>query len=1014
MLTATCHYLGWNDAPLGEAAKWLWGEYRGDCSNVTVALPGGRAGRRLLELLTGLAAESGEALQPPRILTAGQLTDELVVLPKPPAGRLSRTLAWDGALGRLSRRELLAIASRPPAAGDLVGRMRLAERLRTLHGELAAEGLTFGDVAGREGGFGEASWGDNRGEDRRWAALAAAQEHYRDLLAEGGCCDPHEGRRAAVEAGQLLDGGPVVLVGVVQQNAILRRLLEALGERLVVLVAAPASQAAGFDEFGALVKDHWRERQVGIDLERWVVADNPEDQARRTLAEMARWDGRYGAREISLGVCDGQLAPYLERRLAAEGVAARWAEGTPLGRTGPVLLLSSLGRFLERGNFAALAELARHPELSEMIWRGLDEELRGNLRETDGPMLLDAFYAEHLPGPVPLGAPDMAELDAWIPEGAGRRGAALAAWVRGLYAELGALTGREELALADWCAPLRALLVRLYGERGLRPATDEGDRGLAFALGRIGAALDTIEGVPEAMLSALGNRGGRETVKSGSRGAQNAAARGSAVIQGSPNAGAGDARASASELISLLLTELDGVFVPPAPEQAGVATVELLGWLELALDDAPALVVTGFNEGRVPAAVHGDAFLPEGLRRDLGLPDNDERLARDVYACELILNSREEAVFVSGRRSADSDPLTPSRILFHREAGEIPGRVKHFLSVKPCKDQTRDEESPVRDLPRHPVTPAADQPLVMAVTSFRKYLTSPYVYYLEQVLRLKTLDDSARELDPLHFGNLTHFVLEQFGLHGPTKETDERAIEDWLVRCTEQRAAFLYGSAPLPAVALQVRQLTWRLGHFARWQAQRVAAGWRIAHSEWQPAQWTPEPQLAKPAQWAEWPAGAVPFEVDGEPIALKGRIDRIDHHPDGRWALLDYKSGDTVKKPSEVHGGKKSDWKDLQLPLYTHLAQEITGSDELQLGYLAIGKSEDNIGLLEADWNAEQLSSALERAEAVVRSVRAGEFFVKGKAPRDEITRALLGEGLLSADAAEDEAIALAEEAAG
>ena len=68
------------------------------------------------------------------------------------------------------------------------------------------------------------------------------------------------------------------------------------------------------------------------------------------------------------------------------------------------------------------------------------------------------------------------------------------------------------------------------------------------------------------------------------------------------------------------------------PREAGEPAVEVLGWLELHLDDAPALVITGCNEGFLPTAVSSDPFLPEGLRRRLGLPDNARRYARDAYA----------------------------------------------------------------------------------------------------------------------------------------------------------------------------------------------------------------------------------------------------------------------------------------------------------------------------------------------------------------------------------------------
>jgi hypothetical protein len=966
------HFLGWNGPVLVAAVEWLWAEYGGGFGAVTVAVPGGRAGRKLLELLARRASEDGGELVPPRVVTGGQLTDELVQLALPAAGRLARTLAWDRALGRLSKKELWAVAPRPPAEGDLAGRMRLAERLRTLHGELAAEGLTFEDVGRSEFGA------DNGGESRRWKALAAAQGHYRELLAQAGRCDPHEGRRAAVEAGRLATGGPVVLVGVVQQNAILRRVLEAVAERVVVLVGAPEEEAGGFDEYGALVSAAWQERNVGLDLDRWVVADNPEDQARRALSTMAAWNGRYSAEQITVGVCDGELAPYLARRLGAEGVTARWAEGTPLARTGPVQLVSAVARFLDRGRFASMAELARHPALEKRVWERVPVEILKEVKEKDGPELLDAFQRRHLPGHVPVeGVPVAAgagseAANSWIPAGAKQRGAAVAAWHRGLLDELGELTSRAERPLAEWCGPLRTLLAAVYGERELRPEADEDDRQLASALRSLGRALDMIEEVPP-QLMARTNGGGD-----------------------------GEARASAAETITLVLAELEGQFIPPPPEAAAVPTVELLGWLELALDDAPALVVTGFNEGRVPASVHGDPFLPDGLRRTLDLPDNDARLARDVYTTELILRSRAEAVFISGRRSAASDSLTPSRILFHRDEEEIPARVSHFLAVEPRRDTPEEQSAGASELPRLAGASLDENPLVMTVTSFRKFLSSPYLFYVERVLDLETLDDRARELDPLNFGNLAHQVLERFGTRGPADSTDEKTIEDWLVRTLDHRAAHLFGVDPLPAVALQVRQLAWRLGHFARWQAARVREGWRIVESEWSPA---------KREGYPKW---SVPFDVDGTPIALKGRIDRIDRHPDGRWALLDYKTGDGVKTPREVHGGNRTGWKDLQLPLYTALAEEAAGEGDLQLGYVALGKSEDNITLLEAEWDEVKIGEALECARDVVRLVREGAFFEKGKAPRDEITRALYGEGLLTGDLAEADRIEAATEMAG
>ena len=71
----------------------------------------------------------------------------------------------------------------------------------------------------------------------------------------------------------------------------------------------------------------------------------------------------------------------------------------------------------------------------------------------------------------------------------------------------------------------------------------------------------------------------------------------------------------------------------------------------------------------------GDAFLPDSLRRSLGLIDDDRRLARDLYASELLVHSRAECVFLTGRKS-----LAGSLGAFGRRADHRYGGLKPFES----------------------------------------------------------------------------------------------------------------------------------------------------------------------------------------------------------------------------------------------------------------------------------------------------------------------------------------------
>ena len=156
---------------------------------------------------------------------------------------------------------------------------------------------------------------------------------------------------------------------------------------------------------------------------------------------------------------------------------------------------------------------------------------------------------------------------------------------------------------------------------------------------------------------------------------------------------------------------------------------------------------------------------------------------------------------------------------------------------------------------------------------------------------------------------------------------------------------------------------------------------------------------------------------VEGEePVALKGRIDRIDRHEDGRVAIWDYKTGDNAKTPAQAHrrGGR---WVDLQLPLYVLLAGELLAEEgkPAELGYVNLGRDVGAIAFREAErWGCkkdedpdEVLASAYLEAQRVVRDVRAGRFFELGDwRPYEPIFEALGGVGLVASIASDgDEA---------
>ena len=134
---------------------------------------------------------------------------------------------------------------------------------------------------------------------------------------------------------------------------------------------------------------------------------------------------------------------------------------------------------------------------------------------------------------------------------------------------------------------------------------------------------------------------------------------------------------TSAEAIRLLLRQM--AKARAYDEEPRRDAVEILGWLELATDDAPHLILCGMNEQNVPAARNGDLFLPNALREYLHIESNDRSYARDAYVLCRLLASRQSLHLVAGRHTATDDPLIPSRLLFATSLEEIARRAKRLF-----------------------------------------------------------------------------------------------------------------------------------------------------------------------------------------------------------------------------------------------------------------------------------------------------------------------------------------------
>jgi len=417
-----------------------------------------------------------------------------------------------------------------------------------------------------------------------------------------------------------------------------------------------------------------------------------------------------------------------------------------------------------------------------------------------------------------------------------------------------------------------------------------------------------------------------------------------------------------------------------------VGALELQGWLELLWEDAPHLVVAGFNDGLVPDTVVGDPFLPEALRVRLGLKTNAARFARDTYLLAALAASRASdgrLDLLVGRVSTTGEPLRPSRLLLRCADADLPRRVEFLFRPAPVAQPNPPWRRAWRLQP-----PPAPPLTRLRVTAFSDYLKCPFRFYLKHVLRLESVDPHKSELDAMNFGTLCHGALEAMGSAPALRDcADAAVLRAFLLDALERGARAQYGAELTLPLVIQLESARQRLARAAVIQAGQRSQGWIIDETEKK-------------------------FAVKIGGIEVHGKIDRIESQPEtGFRRVLDYKTSDIPATPFKAHcqrpgratqvapacahftaGGTEYVWTDLQLPLYL---QALTGPDpkvgrvapNTLSGYFNLPKATGETGLaLWEDYTLEVHGAALRCAEGVSAAIQAGVFWPPAEpAARDE-----------------------------
>jgi ATP-dependent helicase/nuclease subunit B len=313
------------------------------------------------------------------------------------------------------------------------------------------------------------------------------------------------------------------------------------------------------------------------------------------------------------------------------------------------------------------------------------------------------------------------------------------------------------------------------------------------------------------------------------------------------------------------------------PPCAGMR-VRILGPLEARLTDSDRVVLGGLVEGTWPPQSRSDAWLSRPMRLDLGLDLPERRVGLSAHDFAQLLGAPE--IILSHAAKIAGAPTVPSRFL--QRLAAIAGsrwraaveRGDRYLEWARALD--RPEKVAAAPAPA-PTPPRAARPTGLSVTEIEHWLRDPYTIYAKHILRLTPLDPVDAEPGAALRGTMIHAAIGEF----------------------TQR--FGKNLPPDPAGAL----IALGRSHFA------ALEDFPEARAFW----W---PRFERIAHWfARWDAGrrsaiaALAAEIRGEieiPLAegsfrLRGIADRIEQGRDGRYIILDYKTG-AVRSEKQVRTG--------------------------------------------------------------------------------------------------------------
>lgn len=308
--------------------------------------------------------------------------------------------------------------------------------------------------------------------------------------------------------------------------------------------------------------------------------------------------------------------------------------------------------------------------------------------------------------------------------------------------------------------------------------------------------------------------------------------------------------------------------------------VRIFGPLEARLQTVDRMVLGGLVEGTWPPETRSDPWLNRPMRQALGLDLPERRIGLSAHDFAQALGARE--IVLTRAAKLAGAPTVASRFVQRLAAVSGETRWKNAIErggryLEWARSLDAPAQPPKAVSRPEPRPPVAARPKSLSVTEIELWLRDPYSIYARHVLRLRPLDAIDTSPGARDRGTVVHGAIGAF-----TERFKEGLPKDTLTELLQLGERHFAALEDFP----DAKAFWWpRFQRIARWFASFETE------------------RRAEMKKLEAEVRGTLEIPVSDGVFTLRARADRIEHRADGRYAILDYKTGQ-VPTANQVKSG--------------------------------------------------------------------------------------------------------------